>query len=114
MSETLVVQVPRLHHTVLPMGSVILYRISPAVPVGPVGPVEPVGPVGPVEPVVPVGPPPAREASSDAPLGPYSTSTAETVPQGTLRLPGSDEFRLEPKKTAQLVVLTMPTPAPEA
>ena len=31
-----------------------------------------------------------------------------------LRLPGNEEFRLFPKKTLQLVVLTIPTPAPEA
>ena len=27
---------------------------------------------------------------------------------------GSDEFRLDPKKTLQLVVFTVPTPTPEA
>jgi hypothetical protein len=31
---------------------------------------------------------------------------AETVPKGTLRLPGKAEFRAEPKKMLQLVVLT--------
>ena len=31
-----------------------------------------------------------------------------------LKLPGREEFRLAPKYTLQLVVFTVPTPAPEA
>ena len=88
--------------------------VAPVEPVDPVGPVAPVEPVNPVGPVLPVGPPPIREVSSEVPLGPKSTSRADKVPNGMLRLPGSEEFRLVPKKTLQLVVLTMPTPAPEA
>ena len=91
-----------------------LEPVEPVGPIGPVCPVEPVEPVYPVGPVFPVGPPSIREASSEVPLGPNSKSRAVKVPNGRLRLPGSDEFRLVPKKTLQLVVLTMPTPAPEA
>ena len=88
--------------------------VGPVAPVLPVIPVRPVGPVCPVGPVFPVGPPPVREASNEVPLGPKSISIAERVPKGRLRLPGSDEFRLDPKKTLQLVVFTVPTPAPDA
>ena len=94
-------QVPKLRHMTSPMGSGILYRISPAAPVGPVAPALPDEPVLPVAPVAPDGPVrPVGPVDPVKPMGPVGPVGPKNIPSCGI-IPGPDGLaeRTAPEKT---------------